>query len=222
MSVQSWSELTRVFGRIGLLSFGGPAAQIALMHKELVEDRAWLSEASYLRALSLCMLLPGPEAMQLATYAGWRLRGVAGGLLAGVLFVVPGALVIALLALGYAYLGQLPLVQAAFVGIKAAVIVVVFQALRKVAGKALNGAQGWALAVASFLALFVLGLPFPLIILAAALWGMWASTSAPADIPPPPGAPAQSLRTILIWGALWAAPLLMLWGLGQEIGRAHV
>lgn len=216
MSVQSWSELTRVFGRIGLLSFGGPAAQIALMHKELVEDRAWLSEASYLRALSLCMLLPGPEAMQLATYAGWRLRGVAGGLLAGVLFVVPGALVIALLALGYAYLGQLPLVQAAFVGIKAAVIVVVFQALRKVAGKALNGAQGWALAVASFLALFVLGLPFPLIILAAALWGMWASTSAPADIPPPPGAPAQSLRTILIWGALWAAPLLMLWGLGQD------
>ena len=114
MSAPSWAEMTRVFGRIGLLSFGGPAAQIALMHRELVEVRNWLSEAAYLRALSLCMLLPGPEAMQLATYAGWRMRGVAGGLLAGLLFVLPGAAVIAVLALGYALYGQLPLVQAAF------------------------------------------------------------------------------------------------------------
>ena len=88
----SHAELFRVFGRIGILSFGGPAAQIALMHKELVEDRPWLDEDSYLRALSLCMLLPGPEAMQLATYAGWRLRGVPGGLIAGGLFVIPGAI----------------------------------------------------------------------------------------------------------------------------------
>lgn len=218
MSTPGWPELTRVFGRIGVLSFGGPAAQIALMHKELVEERPWLSEGSYLRALSLCMLLPGPEAMQLATYAGWRLRGVAGGLLAGLLFVVPGALVIAVLALGYAYLGQLPLVQAAFVGIKAAVIVVVFQALRKVAGKALVGVQGWVLAVLSFLALFVLGLPFPLIILVAGVWGMIAQNTAPAasDGPAVSTAPGHSLRTLVIWGGLWAAPLLMLWGLGQE------
>ena len=173
MSTPDWPEMVRVFGRIGVLSFGGPAAQIALMHRELVETRNWLSEQAYLRALSLCMLLPGPEAMQLATYAGWRLRGVSGGILAGLLFVVPGALVIALLALGYVYLGDLPVVQAAFVGIKASVIIVVFQALRKVAAKALIGVEGWCLAVASFLALFVIGLPFPLIIVLAALWGMF-------------------------------------------------
>ena len=155
--------------------------------------------------------------MQLATYAGWKLNGWRGGLIGGLLFVLPGAVVIALLALGYAYLGQLPLVQAAFVGIKAAVIVVVFQALRKVAGKALIGAQGWALAVLSFLALFVLGLPFPLIILAAGLWGMMAGgMGSAAPVSPAPSAPAHSLRTILIWGALWTAPLVLLWGMGQD------
>ena len=138
MTPPSWPEMFRVFGRIGLMSFGGPAAQIAVMHRELVEDRPWLSEQTYLRALSLCMLLPGPEAMQLATYAGWRLRGVAGGLLGGLLFVVPGAAFIAVLALLYAWYGQLPLVQTAFLGIKVAVIIVVFQALMKVSSKALQ------------------------------------------------------------------------------------
>ena len=101
MSAPGWSEMVRVFGRIGVLSFGGPAAQIALMHRELVERHAWLNEAGYLRALSLCMLLPGPEAMQLATYAGWQLRGISGGLLAGLLFVLPGAALIGFLALGF-------------------------------------------------------------------------------------------------------------------------
>ena len=110
----AFSEMTRVFGRIGLLSFGGPAAQIALMHDALVARKKWLSEDQYLRALSLCMLLPGPEAMQLATYAGWRLRGVAGGLLAGLLFVMPGALIILCLALGYVQFGTLPLVRPPF------------------------------------------------------------------------------------------------------------
>ena len=128
---RSHSELIRVFGRIGLLSFGGPAAQIALMHRELVENRDWLTEEEYLRALSLCMLLPGPEAMQLATYAGWRQRGVSGGLLAGGLFILPGAIVIAALVALYVGFGQLPLVQAAFLGVKAAVIVIVLQALLK-------------------------------------------------------------------------------------------
>ncbi len=109
MSVPEWGLLARVFGRIGVLSFGGPAAQIALMHKELVERHRWLSEDGFLRALSLCMLLPGPEAMQLATYAGWRLRGPLGGLMAGLLFVLPGAAGILALAFGYAYFGQLPL-----------------------------------------------------------------------------------------------------------------
>ena len=205
----TWPEMTRVFGRIGLMSFGGPAAQIAVMHRELVEERPWLSEQTFLRALSLCMLLPGPEAMQLATYAGWRLRGVAGGLLGGLLFVVPGALFIAVLALLYAWYGQLPLVQSAFLGIKAAVIIVVFQALLKVSSKALRGQLGWALALGSFIALFVLGLPFPLIILVAGVIGMVAGDPAvaPENVHL---AHARSLRTLLVWGALWAAPLVML------------
>ena len=215
MTPPSWPEMFRVFGRIGLMSFGGPAAQIAVMHRELVEDRPWLSEQTYLRALSLCMLLPGPEAMQLATYAGWRLRGVAGGLLGGLLFVVPGAAFIAVLALLYAWYGQLPLVQTAFLGIKAAVIIVVFQALLKVSSKALHGRLGWALAFGSFIGIFVLGLPFPLIILLAGAIGMLTKSptavAEPANLPP-----ARSLRTLLIWGGLWAAPLVLLALLGED------
>ena len=216
MSTPSWREMTRVYGKIGLLSFGGPAAQIALMHKELVEERTWLSEDSYLRALSLCMLLPGPEAMQLATYAGWRMRGVAGGLLAGLLFVVPGAIVIAVLALGYAYFGQVPLIQAAFLGIKAAVIVVVFQALRKVAGKALHAKLGWGLAFLSFIALFVFGLPFPLIILATAVIGFFLMLGERRQEPSKPLRQAQPVRTIAVWCALWAAPLMLVWAAGND------
>ncbi len=216
MNTPSWSEMTQIYGRIGVLSFGGPAAQIALMHRELVEQRPWLTEAAYLRALSLCMLLPGPEAMQLATYAGWRMRGVPGGLLAGLLFVIPGALIIAVLALGYAYFGQLPLVQAAFLGIKAAVIIVVFQALRKVAGKALHGTQGWVLACLSFVALFVFGLPFPLIILLAGLWGLMQPNQSPPQIEPHAPQTSNTPRTIAVWGALWAAPLLALWAMGND------
>ncbi|MCZ4366476.1 chromate efflux transporter [Sulfitobacter dubius] len=215
MTPPSWPEMFRVFGRIGLMSFGGPAAQIAVMHRELVEDRPWLSEQTYLRALSLCMLLPGPEAMQLATYAGWRQRGVAGGLLGGLLFVVPGAAFIAVLALLYAWYGQLPLVQTAFLGIKAAVIIVVFQALLKVSSKALHGRLGWALAFGSFIGIFVLGSPFPLIILLAGAIGMLTESPAavvePANLPP-----ARSLRTLLIWGGLWAAPLVLLALLGED------
>ncbi|MFC6642968.1 MULTISPECIES: chromate efflux transporter [Sulfitobacter] len=215
MTPPSWPEMFRVFGRIGLMSFGGPAAQIAVMHRELVEDRPWLSEQTYLRALSFCMLLPGPEAMQLATYAGWRLRGVAGGLLGGLLFVVPGAAFIAVLALLYAWYGQLPLVQMTFLGIKAAVIIVVFQALLKVSSKALHGRLGWALAFGSFIGIFVLGLPFPLIILLAGAIGMLTKSptavAEPANLPP-----ARSLRTLLIWGGLWAAPLVLLALLGED------
>lgn len=214
MSAPDWRDMACVFGRIGVLSFGGPAAQIALMHEELVAKRSWLDEQTYLRALSLCMLLPGPEAMQLATYAGWRMRGTAGGLLAGLLFVIPGALLIAVLALLYAQYGQLPLVQAAFLGIKAAVIFVVFQALKKVAGKALNGTQGWALASLSFVALFVVGVPFPVIILAAGVWGMWRAQAS--DMPAPPAsAAARPMQVIAFWGLLWAAPLIGVWLLDQ-------
>jgi len=206
----SHADLTRVFGRIGLLSFGGPAAQIALMHRELVEERPWLTERQYLSALSFCMLLPGPEAMQLATYAGWKLRGIAGGLLAGLLFVLPGALLIALLALGYAAYGTRPEVAALFLGIKATVIVIVVQAMVRLSKKALHGRLAYGLAAASFVAIFALGLPFPLIILGAGLLG-YALYDGVGAVPAPPATPVQPpWRTGLIWLALWLAPLAVL------------
>jgi chromate transporter len=209
--------LVRVFGRIGLLSFGGPAAQIAVMHRELVEERPWLDEPTFLRALSLCMLLPGPEAMQLATYAGWRLRGVPGGLIAGLLFVLPGAAVIAVLVLLYAAHGDVPLVRAAFTGIKAAVIVIVLQALLKIARKALTRGSAWVLAAAAFLAIFAFNLPFPLIIAAAALWG--ALSAAPRETPPAPAPPAGAApwRVATLWLGLWLGPLVALSLAGPQL-----
>ena len=207
------SELTRVFARIGILSFGGPAAQIALMHRELVETRGWLDEATFLRALSFCMLLPGPEAMQLATYAGWKRAGVRGGLIAGGLFVLPGALIVLALAMAYGAYGTLPLVQAMFLGVKAAVIAIVIEALVKVARRALNGAADWAIAVLSFVAIFAFALPFPLIILAAALFGAWRGAGrAAAEIPLPDA--RGTWRTLALWLALWLAPILALWAAG--------
>ncbi|MEM7637049.1 MAG: chromate transporter, partial [Pseudomonadota bacterium] len=146
----SFREAARVFARIGCLSFGGPAGQIALMHRELVEQRPWLSEQDYLRALNFCMLLPGPEAMQLATYAGWRLHGVRGGLMAGLLFVLPGAAVVLVISVLYSLLGRLPLVEAVFFGIKAAVLAIVLEALLKVSRRALNLPWHWMIAIAAF------------------------------------------------------------------------
>ncbi len=208
----SLAQLTRVSGRIGLLSFGGPAAQIGLMHKELVEDRAWLTETEFLRALSFCMLLPGPEAMQLATYAGWRMHGIKGGVVAGSLFVIPGACIIFLLAALYASLGALPLVQALFLGIKATVIVIVLQALWKIAGKALTRPLAWGFAAISFVAIFALALPFPIIVLGAGIAGaIMLKGPAPAPAPLPPQAPG--LRIGLIGLGLWFAPLILLWAL---------
>src|SRR5690606_25878191 len=124
---------------IGLLSFGGPAAQIALMHRELVEQHRWLDEKTFLDALSFCMLLPGPEATQLATYVGWRLRGTWGGIVAGLLFVLPGASVIFALAAAYARVGDLPLGAALFLGVRATVVIVVIEALLRVGRRALRG-----------------------------------------------------------------------------------
>ena len=123
----SFSEALKEWTRIGLLSFGGPTAQIALMHRVIVDERKWLTESQFLNALSFCMLLPGPEAMQLATYAGWRLHGVAGGLAAGLLFVLPGAAVVLALSLIYALYGNVPFIAAIFFGIKAAVLVIVVE-----------------------------------------------------------------------------------------------
>jgi chromate transporter len=212
----SFADLYRVFGLIGLISFGGPAAQIALMHDELVERHAWLTEQEFLRALSLCMLLPGPEAMQLATYAGWRVRGTVGGLISGGLFVLPGAVVILAVALIYAHFGEVPLVQAAFSGIKAAVIVIVLQALLKVAGKALGTPGAWMLAGAAFVALFVLGLPYPLIVFAAALYGAFCLPRSAPTRPVPMSFAARPVQTVAVWGALWLGPILCLWALDQS------
>ncbi len=163
MADVSYRELFRIFGHIGLLSFGGPAAQIALMHRELVDRTGWLDEATFLRALSFTMLLPGPEAMQLATYAGWRLRGVPGGLLAGLLFVLPGAVVIFALAHAYVALGDLPLVHALFLGVKAAVVVIVIEALvQGRAARACMAPDTGSLRGCPFWRSLSLALPFPL------------------------------------------------------------
>ncbi|MEM7599195.1 MAG: chromate efflux transporter [Pseudomonadota bacterium] len=207
----SLRDVFATFGRIGVLSFGGPAAQISLMHSELVDRHKWLSEDQFLKALSFCMLLPGPEAMQLATYAGWRLHGVLGGLIAGLLFVLPGAAVIFALAFGYALYGDLPLVHAVFAGIQATVVVIVLQALWKLANKALKTRASWVLAALAFVALFFLSVPFPLIILAAGLYG-FLTQSGTATTAPVHGRP-RTLRTVAIWGALWAAPVVLVWAM---------
>ncbi|SEQ83594.1 chromate efflux transporter [Thalassovita taeanensis] len=214
MIAPTYADLFRVFGRIGLLSFGGPAAQIALMHRELVEERPWLSEENFLSALSFCMLLPGPEAMQLATYAGWRQRGPLGGLIAGGLFVLPGAILVAALALAYAQFGQLPMVQAVFVGVQAAVVIIVLQALQKISKKSLTGRDSYAIAALSFLAIFILHLPFPALIFVAALWGY--ATSAPIHLAATPKKmPQFPTRTVLLWLVLWLAPMAVLALSGQ-------
>lgn len=215
----SFSELFCVFGRIGVLSFGGPAAQIALMHRELVEVRPWLDEATFLRALSMCMMLPGPEAMQLATYAGWRLRGVSGGLLAGALFVFPGAVIIAALAGVYVNYGEQPSVKAAFLGVQAAVVSIVIAALRGLSARALARSSDYLIAVLAFAAIFVAGLPFPAIIAAGALWGALRGVPEPVAAPHPPtvSPPGPALATLALWGGLWLVPLAVLSLAGAEL-----
>ncbi len=213
-----------VWGRLGVTSFGGPAGQIALMHRMLVEERGWLTEAQFLRALNFCMLLPGPEAMQLATYAGWRLHGVRGGLAAGLLFVLPGAAIVLVLAAVYARFGQADLLAALFFGIKAAVLAIVVEALLRIARRALKTAGDWAIACAAFVAIFVLGVPFPLIVLASAMIGaMRLSGRAPAEeggaAPAAPVSWRGTARTIALWLAIWFAPLLAIAAL---LGGDHV
>jgi chromate transporter len=202
-------DMVRIFGRIGCLSFGGPAAQIALMQKELVDDRPLLSQADFLKALSFCMMLPGPEAMQLATYAGWKLNGLGGGLIAGGLFVLPGALLIAVLAFAYASFGALPLVQAAFLGIKAAVIIIVVQAILKLLGRALGRTDHRIVAALAFAALFLFNMPFPTVIVLAAAYGAWACTDHSSIKTALPW--RHSIAPVVVGGCLWVAPLLLAW-----------
>ncbi len=218
MSQPSFSDASRVFAKIGLLSFGGPAAQMALMHRELVQENDWITEEQYLSALSFCMLLPGPEAMQVATYTGWKLHGVRGGLMAGLWFVLPGAAVIMALAALYVGFGDVPIAQALFLGIKAAVVIIVLEALMKIAKRALGSRRMWGVAGAAFVGIFALGLPYPVIILIAALIGTATAWSTPRPDLPEIARPQLSslLRTTVIWGAIWALPLVILWLLNAE------
>lgn len=218
----SFREALPVWAKIGVLSFGGPAGQIALMHRVLVEERRWIGEERFLHALNFCMLLPGPEAMQLATYVGWRLHGSLGGLAAGLLFVLPGTTIVLALSIGYALFGHVPLVEAAFVGIKAAVLVIVIEALLKVARRALRRPYDWAIAAAAFVAIFSFAVPFPLVIAAAALIGYLLADREPAGGSQAPAAAvpfAQTLRIAGLWLAIWIVPLLLL---AAMFGRDHV
>ncbi len=222
----SFREALSVWGRIGVLSFGGPAGQIALMHRMVVEERHWLSERQFLNALNFSMLLPGPEAMQLATYSGWRLHGVRGGLAAGLLFVLPGAAIVLALAMIYAVYGAVPLVEALFFGVKAAVLVIVIEALLRIARRALKQRAHWLLAAASFIAIFFLDLPYPLIVLGAGLIGFALSSGdagpEPAETvrePKDSATLAETATTVALWLAIWLVPLAALF---VTLGPSHV
>lgn len=221
-------ELVRVFARIGFLSFGGPAGQIALMHRELVDERQWVSEEQYLHALNFCHLLPGPEAQQLATWIGWKLHGLRGGLAAGLLFVLPGAFIILALTVLYGFAAKLDWFAALFLGIKAAVLAIVVQALMRIAGRALNTAFKKVLSVIAFIALFLFDAPFPLVVLGAGAIGMVVAAARPAwlAIKPSNARPitsprpwGRSVRTILVWAVVWAAPMVVIL---LTLGRDHV
>ena len=223
-------EATKAWFLISLQTFGGPAGQIAVMQRVLVDERRWVGERRFLHALSFCMLLPGPEAQQLAIYTGWLLNGWIGGLVAGVLFVLPG--VVAMLALSWAYVahGESAVVTGLFLGLAPAVIAIVVQAVVRIAGRALRHRALVWLAVGAFLLLALLGLPFPLVVLAAGLvgWalGRWrpAVMARPAveaeDGSPPPLVPDDALHraspsarrnlTVLLVGVLlWVAPVVL-------------
>lgn len=211
LSRPGFGEFTAACLRIGCLGFGGPAGQIALMHRVFVEEKRWIDEARYLHALSYCMVLPGPEAQQLATYVGWLLHGVRGGIVAGALFVLPGALLVTGLAALYAVAADAPLVQALFYGIKAAVLALVIEATIKVGRRALKTRFDLAIAVAAFGALFLFEIPFPVVIIAAALIGLLRAR--PGAEPPPQVAPTaqpqarSALAAAALWAVVWLAPL---------------
>jgi len=233
-------EALRTWLRIGLESFGGPAGQIAVMHRVLVEEKRWIGEERFLHALSYCMLLPGPEAQQLATYVGWLLHRTRGGLAAGLLFVLPGALVMATLALLYAAWGSVPFVTALFFGVKAAVLALVVEALLRIGRRALRGRAHVGLAFAAFVALFCFAVPYPWVVLAAAALGLALERIAP-DAAPAAGstAPAaaidslldgdvpaharpslgRALRVAALWLAIWLVPVAALYAL---LGPSHV
>ena len=231
-----FGEAVRVWAKIAALSFGGPAGQIALMHRILVEEKRWIGEGRFLHALNYCMLLPGPEAMQLAVYIGWLLHRTRGGLVAGILFVLPGFVAIMVLSWLYAGLGQVPVVEALFFGLKAAVLAIVLEAVVRIGRRALRNQVMIALAATAFVAIFFFDVPFPLIILAAGLIGLVGAragmpafiaggghqslgdttvsdaSSALGEITPAHARPALawSLRVTAVCLLLWLGPVVAL------------
>ncbi|MEQ8282022.1 MAG: chromate efflux transporter [Parvibaculum sp.] len=232
----TFAEAFRVWTRIGFLSFGGPAGQIALMHRILVEEKKWLSEPQFLHALNFCMLLPGPEAQQLATYAGWLLHGIKGGLAAGLMFILPGVAVMLGLSILYAAYADLGLVEALFFGIKAAVFAVVIEALIRISKRMLKSAALYGLAGAAFAAIFFFDVPFPLVVGAAAAFGLVAARAAPGifgsllaakedgetEVEAPAHTRITAGRTIavaLVGGFVWLGPVAVLL---FTLGAGHV
>ncbi|RFB81203.1 chromate efflux transporter [Methylovirgula sp. 4M-Z18] len=213
-----FGEAAKVWTQIGFTSFGGAAGQIAMMHKMLVEERQWIDEARFLHALNYCTLLPGPEAQQLATYIGWLLHGVRGGLYAGAMFVIPGALVMLGLSVTYVLGQDVPMIAAIFFGIKTAVLAIVAHALQRIAKRAFKGPLYVAIAIVAFLALLFANVPFPVLILTAALLGYVVQPRnqqpAAADdgalaAPAGQGGWAYVLRTAAIWISIWWAPVVL-------------
>ena len=237
----SFGEAFRTWLRIGLLSFGGPAGQIALMHRILVDEKKWISEARFLHALNYCMLLPGPEAQQLATYVGWLLHRTLGGLVAGILFVLPGAAVILVLSILYAGFRELTLVQGLFFGIKAAVLAVVIEAVIRIGKRALKNHAMYSIAAAAFVAIFFFEAPFPLIVIVAAVAGfvgghvrpdlfvLKSGHGAAAEQDDDARDDARFAHTRPSWSravtvavvclALWFGPIVALWA---SLGPDHV
>ncbi|MGZ8400691.1 MAG: chromate efflux transporter, partial [Methyloceanibacter sp.] len=239
--IPSFAEARRVWLRVALLSFGGPAGQIAVMHRILVEEKKWISESRFLHALNYCMLLPGPEAQQLATYIGWLLHRTAGGLVAGTLFVLPGFIAILVLSILYAGFKELTLVQAVFFGIKAAVLAIVVEAVIRIGKRALKNDTMVTLAAVAFVAIFFLDVPFPLVIIGAGLIGYIGGRLDPERFAvigghePAAGATptvdtlldgdldharpslARAAKVLAVWLPLWLGPLaVIIWTLGPD------
>jgi chromate transporter len=217
----SFGEALRVWLKIGCLGFGGPAGQIALMHRVLVDEKKWIEESRYLHALNFCMLLPGPEAQKLATYVGWLLHGVRGGLAAGILFVLPGALVMLAVSLLYVLGSGIPMVEGALFGIKAAVLVIVVEALIRIGRRSLKSRLLVGTAALAFVGIFFLDLPFPLIVAAAAAAGYYflAGEAAGTGPPPHPDRWRQAGTALAVGLVLWWSPVLLAAAL---LGPTHV
>ena len=217
----SFREAFLVWVKIGFLSFGGPAGQIALMHRVLVEEKKWLTEPQFLHALNFCMLLPGPEAQQLATYSGWLLHGLRGGFVAGLLFILPGFLVMLVLSILYAAYAELALVEALFFGIKAAVFAIVIEALIRIGSRVMKTRALYGVAAVAFIAIFFFDVPFPLVVAGAALfgflgaWSGWLS-SPEADLTGEPLTDNAVLPTR--WGMAWRSLVTLAVGLILWLG----